>query len=219
MSEGAYTAVETKMTTSPAELTAEYKKKKREIKKRLRAFNNLHKSKFKGLFPELCFCLLTPQSNARYCDRAIRELKRSGKLFKGGRRAIRSALKGRSRFHNKKALYILNARACFDPGILKSENIPAIRDILVKKIKGLGYKEASHFLRNIGLGKGLAILDRHIIKNLKRYGVIQKVPPSLTRRAYLNIEERSRAFAQKIKIPLEELDLLLWSKETGEIFK
>jgi len=36
---------------------------------------------------------------------------------------------------------------------------------LVKNLTGLGYKEAGHFLRNIGSGK-IAILDRHILRNL-----------------------------------------------------
>jgi len=95
----------------------------------------------------------------------------------------------------------------------------ATREWLVANIKGMGYKEASHFLRNIGLGKGLAILDVHILKNLKRYGVLKKMPASLTKKTYLEIEEKMRRFSKKIGIPLEELDLLLWASETGFIFK
>ena len=86
-------------------------------------------------------------------------------------------------------------------------------------MKGLGYKEASHFLRNIGVGLDLAILDRHIIKNLKRYGVIEEVPKSLTPKKYLEIEEKMKEFARRIDIPMPELDLLFWSMETGEVFK
>lgn len=200
-------------------LIEEYKKKKKDIKKRLQEFKEAGNRKKEDIFPELCFCLLTPQSNARYCDKAIQELKKKGLIFKGTASAIQAILKGRARFHNKKASYIVGARSCFDHNILKFGNALEIRRLLVKNIKGLGYKEASHFLRNIGMGRDIAILDRHILKNLKRYGAIDRIPSSLTLAVYLDIEAKARKFARSVNIPLEELDLLFWSSETGEIFK
>ncbi len=86
-------------------------------------------------------------------------------------------------------------------------------------MKGLGYKEASHFLRNIGLGFDLAILDRHIMRNLLKYGVIDKIPECITKKCYLSLENEMKKFSDKIDIPLADLDLLFWSEETGEIFK
>jgi N-glycosylase/DNA lyase len=79
-------------------------------------------------------------------------------------------------------------------------------------------KEASHFLRNIG-ERNLAILDRHIFKHLKRLGVIKEIPRSVTKRRYLEIEKKWHKYANKIGILLDELDLLFWSMETGEIRK
>lgn len=201
------------------ELIEEYKSKKKYIKRRLKEFSDIDKGQDKEIFPELCFCILTPQSNARHCDKAIQELKKRNLLFTGRVRAIRRILKGRSRFHNKKAEYIVNARRLFDKEILSQDDAKAIRNDLVKTIKGIGYKEASHFLRNIGLGADVAILDRHILKNLRIYGIINKVPSSLTPKMYLDIEDKARRFSKRVRIPLEELDLLFWSKETGEIFK
>jgi len=93
------------------------------------------------------------------------------------------------------------------------------REWLVRNVKGIGYKEASHFLRNIGLGKDLAILDVHILRNLKRYGVIKDPPKTLTRKNYLDVEEKMKEFSRDIGIPMDELDLLFWSRETGVIFK
>ena len=93
------------------------------------------------------------------------------------------------------------------------------REWFVKNIKGLGYKEASHFLRNIGLGEDIAILDRHILKNLHLLGVIEEIPESISRVKYMQIEQDMREFARQIHIPISHLDLLLWYKETGEIFK
>ena len=83
----------------------------------------------------------------------------------------------------------------------------------------MGYKEASHFLRNIGLGEDLAILDRHILKNLKFTGVIKDIPKAMTKEQYFNIENKMKKLSQRSKIPLGHLDLVMWYKEAGEIFK
>ena len=105
-----------------------------------------------------------------------------------------------------------------------SENINKIKDpkelreFLVKNVKGYGYKESAHFLRNVGY-KNLAILDRHILRNLLRYNVIDEIPKSLTPKKYFEIENKFLEFSNKLNIPMDHLDLLFWSKETGEIFK
>ena len=93
-----------------------------------------------------------------------------------------------------------------------------MREFLVKNVKGHGYKEVSHFMRNIGY-KNLSILDRHILKNLKKYKVIDEIPKSLTAKKYCEIEDKFLEFSKKINIPMDHLDLLFWSRETGEIFK
>jgi N-glycosylase/DNA lyase len=88
----------------------------------------------------------------------------------------------------------------------------------VRNVRGLGWKEASHFLRNIGW-HDLAILDRHILRNLVRHGVLRSVPATLTRSRYLAIERKFRQFAGAVGISMDELDLLFWSRATGEILK
>lgn len=207
------------------DLISEYNSKKHLIKKRLREFRNLHKSKKADIFSELCFCLLTPQSKAVFCEKAVKNLKKRGLLLRGSKSAIKTQLKG-VRFPNNKTLYLIAARKLFRNNKIfdiKSKfnngDVFKIREWLVTNVKGLGYKEASHFLRNIGLGKDIAILDVHILRNLKKYKVIKKIPPSLSRRIYLDIENRMRVFSERIKVPLEDLDLLFWSDETGFIFK
>lgn len=133
------------------------------------------------------------------------------------------------RFHNNKSKYIIKARKKFSSLVYekiiknnKNKNSKELRDFLVENIKGIGYKEASHFLRNIGLGgKNLAILDRHILKNLIDLKVIkEKEPKSISsRKKYLEIEKKMLTFSKKIRILMDELDLLFWAKETGEVFK
>ena len=208
-------------------LLAHYKRTKRVIKRRLEDFSKLRSASNLRIFEELCFCLLTPQSKALSCHAAIEDLKKSGLLLAGSEKRVKRKLKGRARFHNKKASFLVRARKMFQRGRvldIKSKidaaDVIATRDWLVDHIKGFGYKEASHFLRNIGLGEDIAILDRHILKNLCAYGAINTMPASVgQRKSYLEIEDKVKKFARKMRISPAELDLLLWSFETGVVFK
>jgi N-glycosylase/DNA lyase len=197
------------------ELTNSYLKKRVLIEKRLQEFKKPRSDD--ALFAELAFCLMTPQSKAKLCWNSVKMLKEKNILFSNAGK-IRPYLN--CRFGNNKARYIEEAAKRFDEikKRLQDDDKKEIRNWLVKNIKGLGYKEASHFLRNIGVDD-FAILDRHILKNLKQYGVIEEVPKSLTPKKYLEIEKKMDEFSKRIGIPLPHLDLLLWSNETGEIFK
>jgi N-glycosylase/DNA lyase len=202
-------------------LKSSYRRMRPQIDKRLSEFRSNNKDE-KKIFSELCFCIFTANANAIKCDEAVRALEKDGCHMRGCARSIRSRIKGRVRFHNKKAGFLVLARKRF-PEIsvmLKDTDVPALRDWLVGNIKGYGYKEASHFLRNIGLGRDIAILDRHILKNLKKYGVISRIPDSVgSRKVYMDIESKMRRFSKSAGIPLDALDLLFWSLQTGFIFK
>ena len=87
-----------------------------------------------------------------------------------------------------------------------------------KQIKGLGYKEASHFLRNIGI-QGHAILDKHVMSCLSDLKVVETRKPPGNRTRYLETEEKLKGFAREIGIDFDELDLVLWSMKTGEVLK
>jgi len=204
-----------------------YRIKKEEIALRLIEFKKIWSDRNdEAIFTELAFCLLTPQSKAKLCWDTVVQLREQNLLMKGSSEQITEGL-GRIRFKNKKAQYIIKARRLFPnygrvslkslPG--KFSDIYACRDWLVQNVDGFGYKEASHFLRNIGFGEKIAILDRHILKNLNRLGVIKEIPKSLSKAKYLQIEKKMIEFSKQIDIPLSHLDLLLWYKETGEIFK
>lgn len=192
-----------------------YLLKKGEIRKRLEEFSKVTGS---GIFYELCFCLLTPQSNAKSCDAAVGRLKKQGFFRKDidPKEYVKPI-----RFYNNKSSYLINAKNNYPEiksRINSLKNSSELREWLVKNVKGFGYKEASHFLRNTG-HRNLAILDRHIMKNLFRFGVINEIPKALTAKKYLEIEKKFRKFSGHVKIPIDELDLLFWSMETGEIFK
>ena len=198
-------------------LLEKYNLKKNKIEKRLNEFKK--EKTEKELFAELVFCLLTPQSKAKLCDRAVRKLDEKNLFFSGSPEKIKLWLAG-VRFSNEKSERIVKVRVLKNKIKQKLKKEPKeIREWFVKNVKGLGYKESSHFLRNIGLGENLAILDRHILKNLLKYKVIEEIPKSLTPKKYMEIENQMKGFAKKIKIPMSHLDLLFWSEETGEIFK
>jgi N-glycosylase/DNA lyase len=173
-------------------------------------------------FYELVYCLLTPQSaalRAGHVVEVLRTLPADCPVEE-----IATVLRNKStyvRFHNTKAARIVEARADF-PAIAarlaQGGSPPALREWLVQNVKGLGWKEASHFLRNIGC-RNLAILDRHILKNLKHHGVLASLPRTLTRGRYLAVERSFAGFADAVGIPMDELDLLFWSRETGVLLK
>jgi len=208
-------------------IEAIYNSKRQDIRLRLNEFKKIwKKGTKKEIFAELVFCILTPQANGKACWSAVENMKRKGVLFTGDRSQIIKELSS-ARFIQKKSAYIVEAREKFlcDNRVSLKSVISKIgdgyeaREWLVQNVKGIGYKEASHFLRNIGFEQNLAILDRHIIKNLKFVGVIKEIPGSLSKGRYFDIEKRMMEFSKAIQIPMSHLDLVMWYKETGEIFK
>ena len=169
------------------------------------------------------YCLLTPQSSARNAEKAVQALNRLGfadhpvdpePVLRDKRHYIR--------FHRTKAKRLLELKAAIPmvlDGVMTIHEPEALRDWLVANVKGLGYKEATHFLRNIGRNGELAILDRHILRNLKRFGAVRRLPKTLTKNQYLRLERSFQRLAKSLNIPPNELDLLFWSMETGEILK
>lgn len=215
------------MVKDISQLIESYKNKKVEIRKRLKEFQEVLNQSDERIFAELAFCICTPQSKATVCWKAISSLMKNRLLYNGKEEEIRPFLNA-VRFYDKKAKYIIRARRFFtnDRLDIKNKILPfqtslQLRNWLIKNINGLGLKESSHFIRNIGFDyrNQLAILDRHILKNLKEFGVIKEIPKTLTRKKYLGIEKKMKSFADKLNMLVYELDLLLWSKESGVVFK
>lgn len=198
------------------------------IEERLGEFRGLwNQGSDEDIFAELVFCLLTPQSKALSCWGAVECLGDRGLMLKGTKEEIAVELRTRTRFHNQKALNVVTARDRFtrEGRLVIREILDRIggpydlREWLVAEVRGLGYKEASHFLRNIGKGGDLAILDRHILRNLVALGVIDETPASLSPKRYREIEEKMQDFCREIGMRMDHLDLVLWHRQTGRIFK
>ena len=210
-------------------VVATHRARKREIKQKLREFEEVWRNGSDArLWEELAFCIFTAGASARMglnSVEAVRSL-----LIDGGPEEMTLALKkaGAHRFPVARPRYIVTTRAYFRANFdmalrerLRSFSDPLERrDWLAqeKEIKGLGYKEASHFLRNIGI-KGHAILDKHVMRCLAEVGVLESSTPPSNRKMYLEIEEKLLQFAREIKVNADELDLVLWSMKTGEILK
>jgi len=204
-----------------------YNQKKNLIRKRLYEFEEVWKRQDNNeIFAELCFCILTANASAKMGLRSIDSL--GDKLYSGTFYEISNALKGVHRFYNTRAGYIFETRENLTRyynfnlvGLIKSfDSKLELRKFFAESrlIKGLGYKEASHFLRNIGF-KGFAILDKHILNTMCRLNIICEKPKTLTPKKYLELEEKLQNFAKDINIDFDELDLLIWSEQTGEILK
>jgi N-glycosylase/DNA lyase len=208
------------------DLVKSYQRKKDDIQKRLQEFKQVLNEGDERIFAELAFCLCVPQSKAVVCWKAIESLIRNNLLLSGSEKEISPFLNA-VRFGEIKTKYIIEAREFFTENeklnikerLLSFKDPSEARDWLIENVKGFGMKLASHFLRNIGYTFNLAILDVHVLKNLYKYGVIKVIPKNLTKKFYLEIEQRMKFFARSLDMQLQELDLLLWSEETGFIFK
>lgn len=199
--------------------------KKSGIKKlvdaRMREFKALGKKSSNEIFKELCFCILTANFNA---ERSIFIQKEIGNGFLTlPEKTLAKKLKKLGyRYPNTRAKYISEARKCKDTlkkTLTSFKNENEIREWLVKNIKGFGYKEASHFLRNISY-KNFAIIDFHIVDLLAKNNLIEKPKNKcLNRIKYLEIEKLLEKIAKKSKLTLAELDLYLWCLETAKVLK
>ncbi len=213
---------------SKEELIKHYELNKESIKGALENFESMMNKSDEEIFSEMAYCILTPMSRADRAHEIIKKLEKNNLLFNGTEDQIRPFL-NTIRFHSEKAkrivenrkFFMVNEKLKIKEKINKfSENPILLRDWLEENVKGYGWKESSHFIRNIGLSKNqLAILDRHILKNLKELGVIDTDKRPSTKKKYLEIENKMKDFANNLGMTLDELDIVLWSKETGFIFK
>jgi N-glycosylase/DNA lyase len=209
------------------ELTRIYEEKREEISTRLAEFRQIGDAgSDERLFEELTFCIFTAASSARMGLRSVESLR--GVLMTGSKLQIQRALTGVHRWPRARGAYVhetreylrkhhgLSIRKLFS-GLDDSDHR---RDFFAANpcVRGLGYKEASHYLRNVGF-TGYAILDKHVLARLAELGVIDSPKPPSTKNRYLGIEKKMKEFAERVKIDFDELDLLLWYTKTGEILK
>jgi N-glycosylase/DNA lyase len=196
------------------------------------------------IFYSLCFCICAPQTTFKANTKVIQKLKELdfyyfGEAYEGycGIDQIEEILKP-VRFYRNKTKYLLEIKRNFNEilAILKiflEENdmnskvtpMIEIREWLVKTIKGMGMKVASHFLRNLG-DTSLAILDVHIIKflaeqigvplNLTYENAIKYFKKVVSRKqGYLDLEKIFQNIAKENELSTAMLDAYLWKFYSG----
>lgn len=204
-----------------------HRERRAEIRKRLDEFREIRVSgSDEHLWAEMVYCFFTGGCSARMGLNALEAVKPI--LLTGDQNEIAGALSGVHRYPNARARYVVASREFLRKhcdlnlrGKLDSFDCRfARRDWLVKEkgIKGLGYKEASHYLRNIGF-RGYAILDKHVLNCLAELRIIDNPKPPNTRTMYLTVEEKLKQLTKMTGIDFDELDLVLWSMKTGVILK
>lgn len=203
----------------PKALADAYEQSAGKIRERLDEFAAVAPESY---FYEFCFCVCTPQSKAESAFRVQRKLEEAD----FARREVDPEPILRDpehyiRFHKQKAKRLLWARENFDSiaEILESRFSTPEKRLLIRRLApGFGLKESSHFLRNVGY-RGLAILDRHLLKHLVLCGVFKESPKISSDAQYFSAEAKSLEFAAHVGVPIDELDVLFWSYETNIILK
>ena len=201
--------------------------RRREIRARLAEFAAVGgRGDDRELWEEMVFCFFTGGCSARMGLRSLEAVKPV--LMTAGQDELARALTGVHRYPNARSRYIVASRDFLNEhcGMRLRSKLESFscgferRDWLVgeKGIKGLGYKEASHYLRNIGY-RGYAILDKHVLSSLAELKVIDDPKPPSTRSRYLTVEQNLKNFTDSIDIDFDEIDLVLWSMKTGVILK
>lgn len=210
-----------------------YRERREEIQNRLEEFESLRNADDRRLFKEFVFVILTSQTDAKKSWKAANKLDENKLLIDGSKEQVAEVLQNHEiQYEENKASYIVENRKKLsqptldDPsGDIKLSqkidpgNLDATREWLVENMKGVGWKAASHFLRNIGYGNSFAIISSHILRNLQQLGAVETLDPPSSKEEYIELEEKMQQLASKVEVDIKALDLVLWSMETGEIFK
>jgi len=198
--------------------------------------NSWHNLSEQDIWEELCFCILSGNVSYELAKSVIEVTRKNGILnytwmkdestsekvlfqelnspnFKPVK--INGELR-KYRYPKKRSHQIKNAAIrIYETFSLKNflkfnDSIPA-RNFLFNEIPGLGIKEASHFLRNIGYSDSLAIIDIHVFRFLQEQGLIDfSNIKYLTTSKYLLAEKILRNLSEYHSLNLAILDLAIW---------
>ena len=187
------------------------------VQQRVKEFESLRNSSEEILYSELCFCILAANTSA---ELGLRTQTMVGpkNFLTMERDELRNLLKSiHYRFYNVRSGFITENRWVAErlPSLVRNEKPWELREFLVENLKGIGYKEASHFMRNVGIFD-FAILDKHILRMLSEESEPKKITsPSRYYEYEKELIEKCSEFSLKPGV----LDLYLWYIATGKIIK
>lgn len=194
----------------------------------------------KKLLGELLLCIISSQEKYEVALSITRELVSSNLLRKPTsarefkliqtqvRRVFSNPVKftyrGKShcrrlRFNNKKYSYVISALRAFHMDgldiaklIRRNSCARTTRLELIKCISGLGPKQASMYLRNIGYHNEFAVLDKHILDYMQLMGLITNHNGSVPNiRTYERLETLFKEYAEGYCVGIYHLDLAIWT--------
>lgn len=192
------------------------------------------------LLSELVLCILSSQEKYEVALSAMKELQNQNALrvpknkneFREIKSQIKSTLQNpieyksnektysrRLRFFVKKAQYIIGTieniylNDLTIREILRQEEcIQETRKNIISYSYGLGPKQASMFLRNIGYHSEFAVLDKHVIDYMKLMGLTSVSETSFSNiSAYQKMEMKLKSYAESFNLNLLHLDLAIWT--------
>ncbi|WMT45485.1 MAG: N-glycosylase/DNA lyase [Cuniculiplasma divulgatum] len=191
-----------------------------EVQAKAAEFRSMGQKSAEDLFGELCFCILAANTSAEMGLRTQLYIGNHGFINYPEEKLRDELKKVKYRFYNLRSSFIVKARPVMYmlPDIARSMDPWEAREFLVENVKGIGYKEASHFLRNVGVFR-FAILDKHIIRMLSSAfpdgGGAKITSPS----RYLEMEKYFLALAESLNLEPGILDLYMWKIATGKLIK
>lgn len=211
------------------EIRKHYSDHRDDIKERIREFEELKDADDHRLFKELVFVILTSQSSAKDCWKAVEELDRKGLLESGSKQDIADVIAAHGvRYELNKAEYIVENREKLSQPTLQEpdsnikiksriKDVGKTRKWMAENLNGVGLKAASHFLRNIGYES--VIISKYITDALYDLDYISEAKVPDSKEEYLRQEEAFYKLSEDLGLGVVELDLALWSMRTGEVFK
>ena len=191
----------------------------------------------RNLWKELCFCILSANVNYELAISALQILWKNNfldsewLLSSSQTTAIlqnelncpqfyprtKNGKTRKYRYPQKRSKALWDAaRIIYSQGSLKkillnSHDSLSTRKYLYDTIPGLGIKEASHFLRNIGYSNDLAIIDIHVLSFLAKMNLISNFEGVLTLRRYYVLEQILCDLTSFHNLELGLFDLAIWN--------
>lgn len=189
------------------------------VKARMAEFDEFKNKQREDWFSELCFCLTTANSSQKKGAEIQQALGFNGYYNLSLEELTKNLKTLGHRFYNVRSKFIHEARKHVEIKKILSEfeTDHDKRMWLVENVKGLGMKEASHFLRNTG-HKNVAILDRHILRAMADHNMIDQ-KKTITKNFYLEGEKALQKICDATNLSQGALDLYIWYTKTGEILK
>jgi len=171
-------------------------------------------------FRELILCILTSNSSFISAYKALNYIF-DDVLYLDQEQISKRLREAGYRFYNLKSKYIYKAKQWYGNLSVKikkmaNESQEEAREYIIENIYGLGLKEASHFLRNVGYFD-LAIIDRHLLRFLNQIGT-SNLKLKSNKDYYLG-ESILKSIASNLNIQVGLLDLFIFFKQTNTIVK